>query len=92
MTTTELQDLLTYARDHELGISMLAALNHLHATDSAKISTVAGVVGVTAAAMTGFADRLVAMGLITRAAGTADRRSVWLAITPKGSRLMSQHP
>ena len=89
MTTTELRDLLTYARDHQLGVSTLAALNHLHAHGRAKTSTLAGVLGVTTASVTGFADRLIAMGLITRAHSTSDRRIIYLKITPQGTRLIT---
>ncbi len=88
MTATELCHLLTYARDHRLGLTTLHALTYIHLHGEAKINCVARHIGITGAALTGTADKLIALGLITRRSGQADRRHVWLEITPRGKAVM----
>jgi DNA-binding MarR family transcriptional regulator len=51
------------------------------------LSTITKALGVTPAATTDIARRLVSRGLARRVANPSDRRSTLLAITPKGARL-----
>ena len=90
MTTTALCYLLTHARDNQLGLTTLHALAYISLQGEAKISQVATHLGVTGAAITGTADRLVALGLITRRYGKKDRRNVWLEITPAGEAIIAK--
>ncbi len=48
------------------------------------VSEVAGHLGVTLSAATGLVDRLVKAKLVTRDRDQADRRVVWVKITPEG--------
>lgn len=50
----------------------------------------ASELGISAPASTQLTDRLVRKGLIERRTGDADRRSIQLAITPRGKRLVDQ--
>jgi DNA-binding MarR family transcriptional regulator len=51
------------------------------------LSTITKALGVTPAATTDIARRLVGRGLARRVANPSDHRSTLLAITPKGARL-----
>jgi DNA-binding MarR family transcriptional regulator len=46
--------------------------------------------GKTTAAITQLIDKLERLGLATRIRGTADRRAVWVKLTPKGDNLATR--
>lgn len=51
-----------------------------------QVSEVANQLGVTLSAATGLVDRLVKARLVTRERDQADRRVVWVKITPEGEQ------
>jgi MarR family transcriptional regulator, organic hydroperoxide resistance regulator len=51
-------------------------------------SHLAQVLGVTLSAVTALINRLYKMGLVTRERQAADRRQVWIGITPKGMQVL----
>lgn len=53
-------------------------------------SRLAADLGMTRGAITKLADRLIAKGLVVRAANAADRRTQTLALTERGARLLPQ--
>lgn len=89
MTTTDLCHLLAYARDKRLGLTCLHALAFVHLHGEIPINKVARHIGITSAAMTGTADKLIAHGYLTRHSGRSDRRNIWLAVTPAGQALIT---
>ncbi len=48
------------------------------------------MLGVTLSAVTALINRLHRMGLVTRERHEKDRRQVWITITPKGIKLLSE--
>ena len=88
MTTTELDHLLSYARDKRLGLSALHCLLTI-SEEEQKLSHIADSLGITASAMTGHADALEAAGLAVRTFSKADRRASFLQITDKGGDLIT---
>ena len=89
MTAIDLCHLLAYARDQRLGLTCLHALAFVHLHHEIPINKVAQHIGITSAAMTGVADKLIALGYLTRHSGRADRRNIWLAVTPAGQDLIT---
>lgn len=55
-----------------------------------QVSEVAAALSVTLSAATGLVDRLVKSRLATRERDTADRRVVWVNITPEGERVLGE--
>lgn len=51
-------------------------------------SFLAQVLGVTLSAVTALVNRLYKMGLVERERKEADRRQVWISITPKGLQVL----
>lgn len=79
----------------------LARVNSLNMTATEILLTLAGEneqpmnvlgksIGVTAAAMTGIADRLSQRGLASRVFRGADRRTIYLSITAEGRAMAQQ--
>jgi len=88
MTTIELDHLLTYAREKNIGLTSLHTLLTI-AEEPAPLSFISQQVGITTACMTGIADRLTALGMVHRTTGHGDRRRVKLQLTAKGQDLIT---
>lgn len=63
-------------------LRLLARENRLKVTD------IASCLGVTLSAITGLINRLYKLELVTREQDDADRRIVWIKLTPKGQELI----
>lgn len=74
---------LNAAREYGLNLSTLATLLYLDQPKSATIGSIAQAISLSSAAMTGAADRLVALGFVDRRYG-ADRRTVWVDLNERG--------
>ena len=70
--------------------SQLQALLVLHERGSMNLTTLADELGAIPSSATRLCDRLVAADLITREAGSADRREVFLQLTASGRRVVRQ--
>jgi len=88
MTTTELDQLLSYARDKRLGLTALHCLLTI-SEEEQKLSFIADYLGVSSSAMTGHADALEAADLARRVNRSSDRRASYLQITAKGGDLVT---
>lgn len=85
LTAAQLRAVLAASRDYHLGTSTLGILAYLHEHGTGSLVTLARAARLSTAAVTGLADRLVALGYAARRPSTADRRVVWLDITPSGT-------
>jgi DNA-binding MarR family transcriptional regulator len=85
MKKEQLEIILKTAHDVGLGITALRVLLILKDGGSQKLTYLATMTGVTPAAMTGAADRLVRMGFVARTLDDNDRRVILLSITPEGA-------
>lgn len=85
LTAAQLRGILAAARDYHLGNSTLGILAYLHEHGTGSLVTLARAARLSTAATTGLADRLVALGYAARRPSIADRRVVWLDITPSGT-------
>ncbi|MFG1477092.1 MarR family winged helix-turn-helix transcriptional regulator [Xanthobacter sp. V4C-4] len=65
-------------------------LRALHDTPPAAPSRLAATMGMTRGAITRLADRLIAKGLMVRAAHPDDGRAQTLALTPEGAALLPE--
>jgi DNA-binding MarR family transcriptional regulator len=57
--------------------------------DLKRLSALASAIGVTGAGITGVADQLEDKGLAVRVIQRHDRRSIYLTLTPKGSKFVN---
>lgn len=78
------------ALDHGVSASELAALFHIGEVAKTTPKELAGHLRMTTGAITAISSRLVTAGLIQRIDHPRDRRSLYLALTPKGHDVMSQ--
>ncbi|MFN7057187.1 MarR family winged helix-turn-helix transcriptional regulator, partial [Hyphomonas sp.] len=79
----------TLARDTSLTPSQLAVLKELAATGGAQPGDLARSAGLKQATISILLDRLQARGLVQRARGNTDRRTVFVQITPAGRETLS---
>ena len=90
MTTISLVDQLRAARSHGLSsINHILSLMEIHDAETLRFYDLASRLGVSAAAVTQIADHLVKLSLAYREHATADRRAIYLRITPKGREITS---
>ncbi|MFN3313825.1 MAG: MarR family winged helix-turn-helix transcriptional regulator [Hyphomonas sp.] len=82
----------TLARDTSLTPSQLAVLKELAATGGAQPGDLARSAGLKQATISILLDRLQARGLVQRARGNTDRRTVFVQITPAGRETLSAAP
>ncbi len=68
----------------------LLALDFVHKQSELKMTDLAHLLGVTTAAITGIADRMVKYGYLIRVFDPADRRIIKVKLTPKGEQLLSK--
>lgn len=73
-----------------LSLPQVVILDALQRRPRHKMRELSALLGIGMSAATGLADRLVKAGLVTRARDEADRRVVWVSITPKGRLLFRQ--
>lgn len=71
--------------DHKLSRSQFFVLEKLHSEGPKKVSDLADALYITAGAVTGCSDKLIQGGYAVRLRDEADRRVVYLEITPKGT-------
>lgn len=84
-----------FARQHSGGfykikvtMPQFVVLNLLNRRGESSMSDLALAMGVTTAAMTGIADRLVREGYVIRLSDPKDRRIVRIKLTPKGAKVV----
>ena len=83
----ELDQFLREVDEMELGFRGLHLLVHLHLSATGKrLKDLASAIGVSSASITGIADQLEAKGLVVREIFPNDRRSIYLTLTPQGTR------
>ena len=82
----------TLARDTSLTPSQLVVLGELAATESAQPGELARAASLKQATISILLDRLQARGLVQRARGDTDRRTVRVQITPEGRRVLAEAP
>lgn len=74
----------------DLTVVQFFTLRLLAREERLKVTDIAGCLGVTLSAITGLINRLYKLGLVTRDQDEADRRVVWIKLTPKGRELIDQ--
>lgn len=80
------------ARDTSLTPSQLLVLKELNLKDGAQPGELARAAGLKQATISILLDKLQARGLVQRARGDADRRTVMVSITSDGRRTLSDAP
>jgi DNA-binding MarR family transcriptional regulator len=79
---------LHYAMESGLSMSHFGALFHLHHSGSCGVTEVGEHLGVTSAAASQMLDRLVHLGLVSRAEDPDDRRVKRIELTEKGRQVI----
>lgn len=79
------------ARRMDLGISEIAALEHLQGAGELTPGQLGGLLSMTSGAVTALVDRLVAGGYVERVPNPRDRRSSLLRPTPTGTKKGMEH-
>lgn len=74
----------------DLTVVQFFTLRLLAREERLKVTDIAGCLGVTLSAITGLINRLYKLGLVTRDQDEADRRVVWIKLTPKGRELIDE--
>jgi DNA-binding MarR family transcriptional regulator len=92
---TQLVDLLSASRtpefpDPQVTMAQMRVLMVLAAVGEARMSDLAHQVGISPSTLSSLVDRLVESGLANRHDDPRDRRSVVVALTPAGSRMLDQ--
>ncbi len=77
-----------FAAEHDLTLQQLAVLYQLTAEDHVLMGTLAKQMHCDASNITGMADRLQSLGLLTRRELPEDRRAKQLSITSHGRKLI----
>jgi len=72
-------------------LNQVAALHFLHRAPAA-MGVLAEHLGITTAAITGIADAMESLGLLTRIRSTRDRRIIRLTLTEAGHQLAKDTP
>ena len=80
------------ARDTSLTPSQLVVLKELSQRGNAQPSELARAAGLKQATISILLDKLQARGLILRTRGDADRRTVFVQITPEGRGMLASAP
>jgi len=73
-----------------LTLPQVVILDALQRNPKLKMRELAALLGIGMSTATGLVDRMLKSGLVTRARDLADRRVVWVSITPKGHLLFRQ--
>ncbi|MGH3146881.1 MAG: MarR family winged helix-turn-helix transcriptional regulator [Rubrobacter sp.] len=91
----EIAALLAYtasvARRMDLGVSEIAALEHLQGAGELTPGQLGGLLSMTSGAVTALVDRLVAGGYVERVPNPRDRRSSLLRLTAAGTEKGMEH-
>ena len=75
---------------HDLSFAQISVLMHLKHFDACRVSDLGARLGVSNAAVSQLADRLVKAGLVERAEDPHDRRVKRLRLTEQGRALIAQ--
>lgn len=75
-----------------LTLPQLAALREVERRGQVSASQLARALHLSQPTVTGIVDRLVRRGLVERARGDSDRRTVWVAVTRKGRTALEAAP
>jgi DNA-binding MarR family transcriptional regulator/uncharacterized C2H2 Zn-finger protein len=86
-----MEERLKAVSGEQLSFSQIKLLKLVARTESYKVGEVAAFLRVSNAAASKAVDRLVRRGLLLRNESEEDRRSVELALTPTGCRLLEQY-
>lgn len=86
--THRLKKLLTDQEEELTGVQFFT-LRLLAREERLKVTDIATCMGVTLSAITGLINRLYKLELVTREQDEADRRIVWIKLTPKGQELVN---
>jgi DNA-binding MarR family transcriptional regulator len=81
-------DLLVFAKEHDLSMSQIGALFHIHRNEASGVSGLGDDLGVTCAAASQMLERLVQLELVTRTEDPHDRRLRQLGLTSKGHQVL----
>lgn len=76
--------------DVELTFPQLRGLFVLGARQPLRVSDLAGALGMSLASASALSDRLARAGYVARRSDPEDRRTVLLAVTPKGARVLER--
>ncbi|MDH7483390.1 MAG: MarR family transcriptional regulator [Spirochaetales bacterium] len=79
-----MQGFMRYAAEAGLSMAQMGMLFRLSRGKSYPVTALGGEMGVTGAAASQMADKLVAMGLVERTEDPSDRRVRRLSLTPRG--------
>jgi DNA-binding MarR family transcriptional regulator len=74
----------------KITLPQLLALDFVQKQSELKMTDLAHLLGVTTAAITGIAGRMVKYGYLVRVFDPADRRIIKVKLTPKGEQLLNK--
>jgi DNA-binding MarR family transcriptional regulator len=89
MTLQQLRMHYAAARFYRMNLTQTEALCAVAEHGSATVGIVSAQINVTTASITHISDALVLHGYVNRRAGTSDRRTIWLDITPLGRAVVT---
>ncbi len=72
----------------KIPLPQFSALEYLSRNPQCQMHDLARALNISRPAATGLAERLIRQGLARRTRDAEDRRVVWVAITPKGERIL----
>jgi DNA-binding MarR family transcriptional regulator len=74
----------------DITVPQLRVMLHLYSVGPDSMGNVARHLGVSLPTATGIVDKLVSREMVVREVGSADRRLVFIRLSPTGSRLVSE--
>jgi DNA-binding MarR family transcriptional regulator len=83
-----MRGMLAYAKQQDLSLSRLGALFRIHHDGSCGMADLSETLGISGAAASQLADRLVNLGLLDRFEDENDRRAKRLQLTPRGDSVV----
>lgn len=81
-------DLLLFAKEHDLSMSQIGALFHIHRSGGSGVAGLGDDLGVTSAAASQILERLVRLEMVTRTEDPHDRRQRQIELTDKGRQML----
>jgi DNA-binding MarR family transcriptional regulator len=88
MKLPQLRSHYAAVRFYRMNLTQSEALCAVAEHGSATVGAISAQIKVTTASFTHVGDALTLLGYIKRRAGTSDRRTIWLDITPLGSAVV----
>ena len=74
----------------KISFPQMVALDYVSKKSHVKMTELAGMLHIKTSSATVLVDRLIRQGMLGRSRDEKDRRLVWVRVTPKGKKVLSQ--